>query len=224
MVHRTASLNGILAGLPQSELDALLHVATYRTLQPGETILRQGEPYSSVIFPTSGILSAVGDLEDGQHVEIAAIGTDGMIGLGAVFGVNQMRVRLVVQLAATAVEIPADTFVRAFHASERLRGLTLAHAGRLLAEIARSASCNRFHGQRERLARWLLITMRKSGERILPLTHDFIAQMIGGPRHSVSAELGFLRELGAIDCQRGQIEILDDAKLLLAACECARHG
>ncbi len=216
--------NGILAALPQDDRDSVCRSASLVSLPSGQTLLRPGEPYVGVFFPVSGIISAVGLLKEGQHVEIAAIGSEGMVGLGTVFAVPKSRAWFVVQVPAHAYQVPVDVFIQLFHASAALRTLTLAHAGRLMSDIVHSAICNRFHSHRERLARWLVVTMRKSGQRSFALTHDCIAQMIGGSRHLVSVEFAGLRALGAVDYQRGQIEVIDEDKLLSAACDCIRNG
>ena len=220
---RSAHLNSILASLPQQERDELLREATSRSLPSGEVLIGPGQQYSGVLFPTSGLISVVGSVEDGASVEIAAIGREGMLGLATVFGVRHARASFVVQIPGTGLQVPSDQLARSFESSPSLRGAVLAYAGQVMSELARSATCNRFHPQPQRLARWLAITMRKSGQSSLALTHEFIAQMIGGPRHAVSAELAGLRAIGAIDYQRGHIEILDEKKVLAAACECVHH-
>lgn len=213
--------NEILAGLSHTQWEEFQRHVTRVTFPAGHTLLRLGDPYSTAFFPVEGVVSGVGSLPGGQNVEVAAVGSDGLIGLGSVLAMRSAHVWFVVQLSATGYELPADAFARMFEEWDTLRKLTLAHAGRLLTEISRSATCNRFHSHRERLARWLLVTMRKAGGRELELTHEFIAQMVGGPRHAVTAALSELRATGAVDYRRGRIEILDAAKMLAAACECA---
>lgn len=218
--HDDLRANRILQGLPPAVLDEVLHEAMPIALAAGQTLLRTGEPYLAVTFPVSGIISAVGTLKDGQQHEVTSIGPEGLVGLGIILGVPLARSWFVAPVPTTAYQVPADAFVRLFHTSTALRTHTLVHTGRLLAGIARSASCNRFHSHRERLARWLVVTMKKSGQTSLTLTHDILAQMVGGPRHTVSAELAELRAIGAIDSHRGEITILDEGKVRAAACDC----
>jgi len=213
-------VNRILEGLPPAELDDVVKGATPISLAAGQTLLRTGEPYLAVTFPISGIISAIGTLKDGQQHEVTAIGPEGLVGLGTILGVPIARTWFVAPVPTTAYQLPIHVFVRMFDTSTVLRTHTLIHAGRLLASIARSASCNRFHSHRERLARWLFVTMKKSGQTSLTLTHDIVAQMVGGPRHTVSAELAELRAIGAIDYHRGEITILDEGKVRAAACDC----
>lgn len=212
--------NHILAALSEADRIALLEHATPASFPAGHTIQHPGEPYATAFFPTFGVVSAVGTLTGGHHIEIGAVGVDGVVGVGTVLGLERVHLLLVAQIDTTGYRVPLDTFRRMFRQSEPLRDLTLAHIGRLFTEIVRSASCNRFHTHRQRLARWLVVTRRKAGVLSLPLTHDFIAQMVGGPRHAVSAALAELRTRGAVNYQRGLVVIVDEHKLLEAACEC----
>lgn len=212
--------NHILAALDESERNAALEHAAPVIFPIGHTIQYPGQPYQTVFFPTFGIVSAVGTLTGGHNVEIATVGVEGVVGVGPVLGLRQVRLWFVAQIGATGYGVPVETFRRIFRGSEALRELTLTHIGRLLGDIALSASCNRFHTHRERLARWLVVTVQKTGALSLPLTHDFIAQMVGGPRHAVTAALADLRARGAINYQRGLIVVVDEQKLLDAACEC----
>src|SRR5437667_10814618 len=93
--------------------------------------------------------------------------------------------------------IPVDRFRGAFEQSERFRRVTLAYIGRLMSEFVIAATCNRVHSHRQRLARWLLVTTDKAGQRSLRVTHETLAQMVGGPRHAVTVALNALRAKGA---------------------------
>src|SRR5207244_211861 len=101
-----------------------------------------------------------------------------------------------------------------FHESAILRRLMLAHIGRIMAEIASLAACSRTHSHRQRLARWLLDTSDKAQASSLALTHDVIAQMVGGPRHAVTVGLDQLYDKGAIERLRGRVDILSRSVLI----------
>ena len=90
----------------------------------------------------------------------------------------------------------------------------------MIAQIGQSAICNRFHTARQRLARWLAMTVDRAPDRDLPLTHEFIAHMVGGPRSAVTEAAAALRRAGAIDYRRGLVTIRSQAKLRQQACEC----
>lgn len=221
MTHGELGRNQILAALPEADVNALLeHAAPPVTPPTGHTLQFPGEPYSTVFFPTSGVVSGASMLPGGQNIEVAAGGVDGVVAVRIVLGLPNVNLWFVVQIGASGYRVPVETFRRMFFESERLRQLTLAHTGRLLVEIARSAACNWFHSHRERLARWLAVTSRKAGTASLDLTHDFIAQIVGGPRHAVTAGLRCLRARGAVNYERGHVVVVDEHKLLEAACEC----
>lgn len=215
-----APTNQILAALPQAEWQALQRHANYRVLPVGQTLVQPGEPVSSVYFPDSGVVSAVSNLTTGHQVEVAAFGPDGLVGAAAILGVPHSAYWLLIQVDSAGYQVPAEAFRQAFEESSALRRLVLAHVGRMLVEMARSAACNRFHSSHQRLARWLLVTADKAGRRSLQLTHESIAQMVGGPRHAVTAALNELRATGAINGARGVIEIVDHENLVREACEC----
>jgi CRP-like cAMP-binding protein len=107
-----------------------------------------------------------------------------------------------------------------FQQSETVRRITLSHVGAQMRELATAAACNRVHSHRQRLARWLLITTDKARQQSLPITHETLAQMVGGPRHAVTVALSELRAKGVIAHLRGRVDILDRSVLIKQACEC----
>lgn len=220
MSNDDASNNQILAALPPAERDLLLTHATHVVLSAGEILMRSGDPISLVYFPTTGLISIVGALRSGHQMAVAATGREGLVGMGAVLDVWRTRYSLIVQVDSTGYQMPADDFRRVFEQSSFVRRLTLAYIGRKLNEIATSACCMRFHSHHQRLARWLLVATDKSGHPSLSLTHDSIAQMVGGPRHAVTAALKELRTSGAIEYARCHVDIRDRAALIARACEC----
>lgn len=214
-----APANEVLAQLPPEDWKAL-HVHAERVVLPtGATLHRPNDPISTIYFPDSGVVSIVGTLGSGQDVAIAAVGKEGFVGASALFGARSPY-WMVVHVESAGYRLAADIFRRAFHESEALRRLSIAQLGRLIRVLAQSAVCNRFHSHHQRLARWLLVTVDTSGDPLINLTHDFIAHMVGGPRHAVTAALDHLKAAGAIDMTRGRIEVLDAEQLTSEACEC----
>src|SRR5204863_7263391 len=116
--------------------------------------------------------------------------------------------------------VAADRFRRAFEESDAVRQITLGYLASQMSELTAVAACNRVHSHRQRLARWLLITTDKAQQPWLPVTHDALAQMVGGPRHAVTVALNELRTKGAISCLRGRIDVLKRPVLIREACEC----
>lgn len=212
--------NHILTQLPAREREALLADAEYVALPAGDTFAQAGEPIATAFFPETGVISAIGQMTTGHQVTIALIGAEGLIGIGPILGVAHYPHRLVVLLRTEGYRVAADRLRQAFHDARVLRAVTLAHVGRFMNEIATVAACARVHTHRQRLARWLLVTTDKARQASLAVTHDALAQMVGGPRHAVTVALNQLRAKGAIAHRRGQIEILNRSVLISHACEC----
>jgi len=166
------------------------------------------------------VISLVSDMTTGHQVAVAAVGAEGVIGVDALFGMRQYPHSSVVLVGSRGYRVAADRFRRVFQQSETMRRITLAHVGGRMGELASAAACNRVHSHRQRLARWLLITTDKASQHSLPITHETLAQMVGGPRHAVTVALSELRVKGAIAHLRGRIDILERSVLIEQACEC----
>ena len=212
--------NLILRQLPADEREQLLAGAEYVELPDSHAFARAGDPISAAYFPESGVISRISEMTTGHHMAITAVGREGMIGAGVLVGMRQAPLSSVVLVRSTGYLLPSETLQRRFQASDTLQRATLAHLGCLMRELATAAACNRVHSHRQRLARWLLVTTDKARQPSLPVTHDALSQMVGGPRHAVTVALNELRTKGAIAHLRGRIEILNRAVLMAQACEC----
>ena len=215
-----ASGNVILSGLDSNEAAALTAVAQDVALERGELIAEAGEATPYVYFPTAGVLSLVGTTSVGGTVELAVVGNEGVAGISAVLGTNYLPFRVVAQVPGRALRIPTDVVSREVQECGDLHQRVLEYTHNLIAQVAQSAICNRFHNAKQRLARWLLMTADRAGTNELALTHEFISYMVGGPRSAVTEAAAELREGGAIDYRRALIVIRDREKLRTHACEC----
>ena len=216
----TESPNEILAGLEQKEFDALEAASESIALERGGVIAEAGEVAPFVYFPTCGVLSLVGTTSSSATVELAVVGSEGVASVSAVLGRNWLPFRVVTQVPGRAVRIPTDLVTHLVSDCGQLRERVLDYTHEVIAQVAQSAICNRFHNAKQRLARWLLMTADRAKTHELPLTHEFIASMVGGPRSAVTEAASDLREAGAIDYKRGLIVIRDPAKLRELTCEC----
>jgi CRP-like cAMP-binding protein len=212
--------NQILLQLAAHDREALLAGSTYVSLPVGHNWIRPGERTSSMYFPDTGVISSVSEMTTGHQVAVAATGAEGVIGLGLLFSIQLQPVSQVVLLESRGNQISAERFLTVFQQSEYLRRVILAHVGRRMRELATAAACNRVHSHRQRLARWLLVITDKANQQSLPLTHETLAQMVGGPRHAVTVALKELRAKGAIALLRGRIDIRKRSVLVAQACEC----
>jgi CRP-like cAMP-binding protein len=216
----TVSSNAILAGLDQSESAALESAAHTIPLERGALIAEAGQPAPYVYFPVEGVLSLVGTTSAGGTVELAVVGNEGVASISAILGRNWLPFRVVSQVPGRAIRIPTTVVASLLTNCGPLQTRLMNYTQQIIAQVAQSAICNRFHTARQRLARWLLMTADRAASQELALTHEFISYMVGGPRSAVTEAAADLRESGAIDYRRGVILIRDAAKLQDHSCEC----
>ena len=212
--------NHILAGLDAKELDLFRPYLVHVPLEAGTVIGEAGESAEFVYFPTEGVLSLVGATESGSTVEVAVVGREGVASVSALLGPNRLPFRIVVQVAGKAWRLPTDVIARQLRECGQLHERLLVYAESVIFQVGQSAICNRFHNAKQRLARWLLLTVDRAGTRQLPLTHEFISSMVGGPRSAVTEAASELRDCGAIDYGRGTVTVKNLARLEQEACEC----
>lgn len=212
--------NGLLEGLPFEELTVLQpHLQELRVAR-GQVLSEAGQAARYVYFPATCVLSMVGATELGATVEIAVVGKEGLASISAALGRDRIPFRVVAPLEGTAWQIPTDVITRHLHQCRTLYERVLIYSHSVIAQVGQSAICNRFHTARQRLARWLLMTADRVESRSLPLTHEYIAHMVGGPRSAVTEAAASLREAGAIEYRRGMLTIKSIPLLRQMACEC----
>jgi CRP-like cAMP-binding protein len=181
------------------------------------------EPNSTirfVYFVTKGIISMVGEPDAGEIVEFATVGPEGMLGVPILLDATSMPSTAVVQVPGAALRMRVSNFRRALDRSPALRRLLLRYTMALLNQIAQVTVCNRLHEVQERCARWLLLSNDRTETDTFPLTHEFLAQMLGVHRPTVSIAAGMLQKAGLIEYRRGVITILDRRGLEAASCNC----
>jgi CRP-like cAMP-binding protein len=216
----TDSANAILAGLDVKEFNAMHAAAQDVPLERGAVIAEAGQAAPYVYFPTEGVLSLVGTTTGGSTVEVAIVGNEGVASVSALIGKNWLPFRVVTQIPGRALRVKTDVVSELVAECGELHARLLDYAHQTIAQVAQSAVCNRFHNAKQRLARWLLMTADRADSIELPLTHEFISHMVGGPRSAVTEAASELRESGAIDYRRALIIIRDVSKLRDQSCEC----
>lgn len=215
-------VNQLLAALPSKEYNRLADHLKPVNLTGGEILLEPHEPIKKIYFPERAMISLVSIMMDGSTTEIGLIGNEGLIGLPAILGGNSTTSRTIVQVSGTALEISAEIVKQEFERGEKLYQLLLLYTQALLTQVSQSAACNRQHKIEERLARWLLSVQDCIMQDELPLTQEFIANMLGTRRSGVTVAAGILQQAGIIRYSRGRITILDQEALEATACECYR--
>lgn len=215
-----ASRNQILSALSFSDLKLLDPFLKPVTLKQGLVLYEQDHPIPYCYFPMEGMVSLVAVLEDGSSIELAAIGREGVVGATLANGTGQAAMRAVVQVAGKGSRIEASHFHTALLESSSLRTVIGEHNEALLAQLVRTVACNAMHPAEARLCRWLLMVRDCIDNDVVQLTQEFLGQMLGVQRTTVTLVARSLQSVGLIRYRRGYIEILDRDGVEEAACEC----
>jgi len=181
-----------------------------------------GSAVDYAYFINGGLVSLVKVMEDGRSVEIAAVGTEGLLGLFAAYGFGQALVDHIVQVPATALRINRSSLRNEMSRHAALRR-AMTHYLLLVAEqLAQVSACHRLHSLEQRCCKWLLVAHDNVLSDEFQLTHEFLASLLGAQRTSVTTTTGRLQKRGLIHYSHGRISILDRAALEATACECYR--
>lgn len=215
-------LNRLLQDLPRNVRDRFLGECEPVSLAFGTVLCERDRPYRHVYFPLGGFLSLVATVSKHPPLEIALIGSEGMLGATLVLGVKTARLQGIVQGAGTALRIPASRFRRALRESHSLRDVTRRYLYVVLMQLSQSTACTRFHEAEARLARWLLMTHDRAHSDRFQLTHQYLGDMLGVRRSAVTIAAGALQRRNLIRYVRGRIEVVDRKGLEAASCECYR--
>lgn len=189
-------------------------------LQRGAVIQSFGASIEHVYFPTEGMISLLTLMKNGVAVEFALIGRDGVLGGAIATGIWRPTSQAIVQIAGSALRMTSAHFLEAFRSIQLLRTLVHQYQAMILHSAQQAAACNALHSVEERLCRWLLESRDRTERERVPLTQEFLSQMLGVQRSTVTLAAGILQQAGIIRYSRGQIDILDRKRLEAASCEC----
>jgi CRP-like cAMP-binding protein len=212
--------NALLAALPAEEYERLRPRLETVSVKVPEGVYEPGEAVPHVFFPRTGVFSLVTVMPDGATVEFATVGNEGMVGLPVFLGAETMPSRCFCQIESSAERMEAAAFREEVWRGGAFHELLHRYTQALFNQVAQSAACNRLHSIDERCARWLLMTHDRVAADRFDLTQQFLSQMLGVRRPSVSTAAGILQKAGLIQYSRGRITILDRPGLEAASCEC----
>jgi CRP-like cAMP-binding protein len=212
--------NQLINLLPRRDRVSLLAASESVQLDLGAVLCEPGQPTRHVYFPTSCYISLVSAIEGEPGLEVGMVGREGMLGAQLVLGVSAIPLHALVQGAGMARRISAARFRHALSASKALQLALNRYVYVLMAQLATSAACTRFHHVEPRLARWLLMTQDRAHSDSFHLTHEFLANMLGVRRVGITGAASDLQRHGLIRYHRGDITVLDRAGLEAAACSC----
>ena len=212
--------NNVLACLSAADIAVFQPHLRFVEL-PQETVLFEaGDSIGQVFFPHAGIISLVVNLTSGEMIEAAMIGREGVVGGLSALDSKIAVSRAVVQVAGAASSIDVEPVRQLSERSESFRALLIRHEQVLLVQSQQSAACNAVHTLEARLSRWLLRCRDLLGSEDIALTQEFVAQMLGVRRTSVSIVANTLQQAGLIRYRRGHIRVLNLDGLRESACEC----
>jgi CRP-like cAMP-binding protein len=210
--------NRLFDGMPAQSLERLQPNLEPVALALGEPL----HPGKHVYFPLAGLISVVATMADGASVEVGMIGREGMYSVSAILSEDTPSERAMVQLPGSALRLRVCLLRQEMQAEKSLQKLLLRYVQATVSKVAQSAACNRLHALEQRCARWLLECHDRADADTFPMTHEFLAMMLGVRRPGVSLAAHALQEHGVITYNHGTMTVLDRRGLEAAACECYR--
>jgi CRP-like cAMP-binding protein len=190
------------------------------TLDLGAIVCEAGGLLKHAYFPQGAVLSLLTVLEDGSAIETANIGREGAFGIFAAMYSRVSFNRCMVQLEGGMVRCPIELLQSEFRCSEHVRNLFVSYSETQLSQVQQTVACNAMHTTEQKMCRWLLMMHDRAEGDVLTYTHEFLAQMLGANRKSVTLAAQSMQAAGLISYLRGKIQILDRAGLERASCEC----
>jgi CRP-like cAMP-binding protein len=214
----------------QNRLLARFPAAIYRQIAPqlepvalqlGEVVHEPGDRVKYLYFPhRNTMFSLLCTSQDANAVEVAVTGWEGFVGFAPLMGGDLSPHQVISQIPGAALKIKAEVLHEIFHDGQEVRTLLLRYVQAVLGQISQTALCNRIHSVEERMGRWMLVSRDRTENHQLPLTHEFLARMLGVNRSTVSLTAATLQKAGLIRYSRGKFAVLDRERLQDVACDC----
>jgi CRP-like cAMP-binding protein len=212
--------NRLLASLPAQDLSLLGRHLRQVAMEQGQTLENPGQAVDRIYFPQSGLISLIVAMAEDSTLEVGTVGREGAIGMTAGLGSRISFVQALVQVSGTALSIPLSRFQAAANRSPRIRALIARYTEVFIGQIQQTAACNALHDVSSRLSRWLLQTSDRTDSDTVPFTQEFLGQMLGVQRTTISQVMSDLQAAGLVNTRHGQIHIVNRAGLKKTACEC----
>jgi len=217
-----ARSNRLLNALPRDDYKRLDGQLRPRQVAQRQGLGESGQLITEVHFPVDAVVSILTRMDQGPSVEIATIGNEGVVGLTVAWGGDAMNPREVatVQAPGEVVSMDAAAFRAELQRQGALASLVERYTLAFFSQVSQQVACNGLHSVEQRCARWLLLTHDRVGTDEFPMTHEFLAQMLGVRRASVTVTAGVLQRAGYVEFSRGRVAVVDRSGLEGAACEC----
>lgn len=219
-VHSLLHSNSILRALPAEDRAKLIPLLKPVMLPLRHVFSEPGQDVRQCYFLTSGMTSTVAVMKDGDTAEVGVIGTEGLVGFATMLGNITSQNLTIMQVEGAGLRIDAEKLRAIFDESHALRREIHRFIWSALAFCGQAVACSRFHTLEQRMSRWLLIVRDRIKSNSLPLTHEFLGQMLGAHRSTVTLALGAFERSGVLQNRRGKIELVDVSRLEKTSCEC----
>lgn len=221
-MSRHSSGNLLLDRLREPVRFRLLRRSCRVCVRPREILCDEEETLQFVYFPVTGLIASVILLPDGAVTDSAMIGREGMVGIGLVAGELKSPYRVMQQIGGESIQVPANEFLDSLAYATPLRELVSRYVLVIARECAQNAACNLHHTVRERMCRWILAAADRSGADEFQMTREFLSEMLGVTRQTVSETAASLERAGLIRYEGRRLQILDRPLLRQTACDCYR--
>ena len=212
--------NRLLDAVPRKEYLRLLGKLEPVNLTFGEVLYEPGDTIDHVYFPGIALISLLTLVDNHLALEVGVVGCEGLVGIPVALGFRVSPFRALVQGSGMAMRMPSAHFLKELRQSVALQRALYRYTHTLMAQVAQTAACNRFHVVEERLARWLLMTRDRVESADFRLTQEFLSHMLGVRRVGVTKAAGHLQKRKLIEYSRGNIRIVDPVGLEAASCSC----
>ncbi|ADW68195.1 transcriptional regulator, Crp/Fnr family [Granulicella tundricola MP5ACTX9] len=212
--------NLILARMPEEQFAAIARSLVPCDMPSGMKLAEPNQPVKHIYFPVSGLISIDALTAKGESVEVGVVGREGFSGMSGLLGEPQMAHSVIIQGAGAGLRIRTQILRDEFLKGGVFADLVHQFLYLQFVQTSQSALCNRLHPVDARMARWMLTASDRIESSTLNLTQEFLAQMLGSRRSTVTVAAGELQRQGLIDYTRGRIKILDRAGMESVACEC----
>ena len=219
---RLLSGNRLLSALPDAERAMLRPHTDTISLPIGKIIANPGDPVTQCYFPTKGMISLLAVTEQGETIEVAYTGREGMVGIGAAVGGHEVLYQMLVQAKTECIVVDAGAIHELFVKGPVFHDLLLRYIYALLRQMSQTCLCNHFHTIEQRLCRWLTVMCERSGNQRLSLTQEFLTHMLGVQRTSIGLIAHAMQAKGIIRYSRGRLDVIDLERVRASACECYR--
>jgi CRP-like cAMP-binding protein len=212
--------NRVLASIPARDYKRLQAQLEPIELKFGQVLYEPGKSIRHVYFPIDCLISLLTAVDKRRTLEVGMVGNEGMAGTPFILGVGVSGVRAIVQGGGSALRMGSVPFRIEFDRNRSLQDALYRYTYALMAQVSQTAACNRFHEAEPRLSRWLLMTRERVGSDEFPLTHAFLAHMLGLRREGITEAASALKRRKLISYARGKIQILDVMGLKKSSCSC----